>query len=302
MQLKHLSYILFIAFTLLAFSACRENKSHDAAQKDTVQTASRKKEKKTTSKTHAASSDKQVKTLIKELQKQETDYQTLEGKVSATIQTGTNKISSKANLRIIKDEMLMLSVQPLLGIEMFRVIVTPQQVTYIDRINQYYFQESIEKLTGDLKSVFNFHVLQALFTNRLFLLSKETVDQEDAPMFYLNVDGENQTTLHEKRNLSTVLNYFTFDEQQRIVGNYIGDREETIGLKWQYDQFDKLTSQTDFPFTMNLQADYDKQTIKLYIRFNSISLDKKLTVSEEIPKRYKQITLKQLTHLISTIK
>lgn len=302
MQLKHLSYTLFIAFTLLVFSACRENKSYDAAQKETVQTPSRKKEKKTTSKTHAASSDKQVKTLIKELQKQETDYQTLEGKVSATIQTGTNKMSSKANLRIIKDEMLMLSVQPLLGIEMFRVIVTPQQVTYIDRINQYYFQESIEKLTGDLKSVFNFHVLQALFTNRLFLLAKETVDQEDAQKFYLNVDGENQTTLHEKRNLSTVLNYFTFDEQQRIVGNYIGDREETIGLKWQYDQFDKLTSQTNFPFTMNLQADYDKQTIKLYIRFNSISLDKKITVSEEVPKRYKQITLKQLTNLISTIK
>lgn len=302
MQLKYLSYTLFIAFTLLAFSACRENKSHDAAQKETVQTPSRKKEKKTTSKTHAASSGKQVKTLIKELQKQETDYQTLEGKVSATIQTGTNKISSKANLRIIKDEMIMLSVQPLLGIEMFKVIVTPQQITYIDRINQYYFQESIEKLTGDLKSVFNFHVLQALFTNRLFLLSKETVGQEDAQNFYLLVDSENQTTLHEKRNLSTVLNYFTFDEQQRIVGNYIGDREETIGLKWQYDQFDKLTSQTNFPFTMNLQADYDKQTIKLYIHFNSISLDKKITVSEEIPKRYKQITLKQLTHLISTIK
>ena len=77
-------------------------------------------------------------------------------------------MASKANLKIINDQILQLSVQPLFGIEIFRFYIDNDTVVILDRMNKRYVKESINELKNRYPVEFDYHTLQSLFTNKLF--------------------------------------------------------------------------------------------------------------------------------------
>lgn len=304
-------YTLLLLLGMLLSPACRKKGTGDAdrsrelpvlkeeSAKANARIDAERKEKKQSGSSVASSA--KVKNIMEQNNAQSIKYQTFEGKVSAVVHTGKNKLTSKATIRIKKDEVLQLSAQPLMGIEMFRLIVTPRQVTYIDRMNQCYFQESANKLTGDLQAVFDYHILQSLFTNRLFTLTPSKDHKPDTRAFTASDYTDQQLFLTEKRQQSTVMNRFILDSRRQIVESYIGDRAKITYLLWQYSDFDQKQTTSAFPKKMVIQAAFNQQIMQLRLSFNSISLDRSLTISDDIPARYTRITMAQLTKLINNL-
>ena len=62
--------------------------------------------------------------------------------LNAKIKLNDNNTSKiNANIRIIKDSLIWISVKAGLGIEIFRTIITPDSIRYINHINKDYFIE-----------------------------------------------------------------------------------------------------------------------------------------------------------------
>lgn len=87
--------------------------------------------------------------------------------VNATIDNDKN--SFNINMRMCRDSAIWVSVSPLLGIEAVRVLLTPDTVRFLDRINHEY-KVSGYKLINDLLNSGNldFEIIQGVLTGNLF--------------------------------------------------------------------------------------------------------------------------------------
>lgn len=244
--------------------------------------------------------EKDLKSLVQD--HCDADFKTLEGKMMLKLTNKEKQYSSRATLRILKDSAIQLSIQPLLGIEAARLVVTPDRVTCIDRINQYYFQEETKSLSGNLQSVFNYSVLQSLFTNQLFLLKKAKLTGSDYNAFSMEKQLSGETVLTEKKHSSKVSSLFTFSPENDLSETFIGNKEQTSYVLWGYKEFETMENETLFPTEMMIQAFFNNESAKLNLSFNYVNYDKTVNISDSFSKNYSKITVEQLLKLIQNLK
>ncbi|GHT86288.1 hypothetical protein FACS18947_6040 [Bacteroidia bacterium] len=128
---------------------------------------------------------------IESIQYQSVQYKTFSSSLRFSMKAGAKNSNTAvdAQLKIIKDKIIQLSLRvPLLGTEAARISITPDKIIIIDRINKQYFAESMETLHHIADFDFDYYSLQALFTNQLFIVGKQTFGLEDYPAFQIKED------------------------------------------------------------------------------------------------------------------
>jgi len=84
--------------------------------------------------------------LFSDIMTSEFQYSTFSAKLNMNLTNGTKSLSSRANIRIVKNSALQISIQPLFGVEMFRFYINPDTVMVVDRMNKRYVMEPIASL------------------------------------------------------------------------------------------------------------------------------------------------------------
>ena len=85
----------------------------------------------------------------------------------AMIITDEDKLSAAVTMQTVRDSMLVISVMPLLGMEMLRVEATPLEVTAIDKIHGQYATTTYAELNRKLTPSLNWDILQQLCSAEL---------------------------------------------------------------------------------------------------------------------------------------
>lgn len=70
----------------------------------------------------------------------------LSGKYTLDVSTGRNETSVVANVRYVKDSAIWASVYIIAGVELIRILITPDSVKLIDRLREVYLAESTERI------------------------------------------------------------------------------------------------------------------------------------------------------------
>lgn len=78
----------------------------------------------------------------------------------ATVTTETDRISAAVTMQTVHDSMLVISVMPMLGMEMLRVEATPMELTAIDKIHGQYATTTYAELNRKLTPSLNWDILQ----------------------------------------------------------------------------------------------------------------------------------------------
>ena len=131
----------------------------------------------------------------------------------ATIVTDEDRISANVTMQTVRDSMLVISVMPLLGIEMLRVEATPMEIIAIDKIHGQWAQATYAELNSKLTPSLNWDILQQLCTAELptgseharlqYLFDNETIEltiqyperQTDIPVRVMNQPTERYTKI-----------------------------------------------------------------------------------------------------------
>lgn len=96
----------------------------------------------------------------------------------AVVYTETDKISAAVTMQTVRDSMIVITVMPMLGIEMARLEATPMELTAIDKIHGQYAELTYAELNRKLTPSLNWDVLQQISTGELPL------GEEKARMMY----------------------------------------------------------------------------------------------------------------------
>jgi len=239
---------------------------------------------------------------IKSIQNQTVPFNTLSSSLRFSIKPGLKKSSTTANaqLRIIKDQIIQLSLRiPILGIEVARISITPEQIIIIDRNNKRYVSESMQTLKANTSSFdFDFYSLQALFTNQIFIAGKSSISQGDYNSFNWS---EGKFFVKLKNTDNQGINYdFTSDFTNRIIQTEMYKDKEEVNMNWLYKDFGLTSNNRLFPMKMEMQLTVPEDLITLNLTFNNVDIDTDFKLDTTIPNNYQPIEIEQIIKLMQS--
>ncbi|MDH6313747.1 hypothetical protein M2137_002537 [Parabacteroides sp. PFB2-10] len=230
--------------------------------------------------------------FFESIREQSFRFETLNARMNVEVKMPGKELSSRAELKMVRDSAFVLSVQPIMGIEVIRLEMDRDSIRFIDRMNKRYLAENYAQMKGQTPIVFNYNNLQSLFVNHLFFPGEESLTPALYNRFLLNQEGSSaEIKATDKSGL-----YYTFkaDGEEKLLSTFITNREETMALEWLYSAF-VLTEGQPFPTVMDVKL-LDKGETKggLKIQFTRIQTDIPVQVAGSIPDKYQRITLADL--------
>ena len=218
-------------------------------------------------------------------------------RLNAELKGTKNNMSSRVDLKMVKDSAFQLSVQPFLGIEVFRAEFTVDSIKVVDRMNKRYVAERYADLKGQTPIEFNFYNLQALFTNHIFLPGQQFIEPKQFKRFKLNQEGST-AEIRIKDSLGLLYTFFA-DGEEKLLSTYITDPSEQYALQWDYADF-RVTDGQPFPQLMDVNVLTNGSSQGgIAFRFSRIQTNVPVNLEFSIPAKYKRITFAQILKSIS---
>ena len=241
--------------------------------------------------------DKTNSNLFEDILEKEVRYSTFSSRLNMSFSTGRKVLNSRGTLRIVRNEAIQLSLQPIFGIEMFRLYIQPDCFIILDRMNKRYVHESIDDIKEEYPIGFNFYTLQSLFTNALFIPEQTTISTNDYKKFKYSKSSNNYLLSARDKKSSIDYNfYINGNDQITLAQMYMSAKN--YALDWSYNEF-VLIERLFFPLEMKILLASEKRKIDTSMYLSSISLDEPLTLDSSIPSSYTKVELEEVIKLLS---
>lgn len=227
---------------------------------------------------HGASGDVAVSKVISGHYANRKNFETVTIKANARYEDEHQTQNVTAEIRIKKDEKILVIVR-FFGITMAKAMITPDKVSYFEKMNGKYFEGDYALLSRWLGTDLDFQKVQNLFFGlALDDLTKgryeESVEGNLHKLTNRNNGGTEKEFLFEGGNFLLKREILTQKEQGRSLEiNYHTYKESTKGV---------------MPFDIAIQA-MQKEKVAIEIGYNSVSFDESLSFSYDVPKGYEQI-------------
>ena len=202
---------------------------------------------------------------------------------------GPTKVNG--TLRMKRDEVIQLSIAPFLGIEVARAEISPDGVLVMDRMNKRYVQVPFDELKNLAKADLDFHTLQALFMNEIFLPGKKVLTVRDISSFAVRPENEN-ALIEVKNGKHFAYRFRTNTNDGLLKESHIGLSGTRYGINWRYDKFRPL-EQRQFPGTMTVSFEGAAKPVTAVFELSRLSTNKDWAHTE-VPGKYERIELQDL--------
>lgn len=212
-------------------------------------------------------------TLLTQCQQHSKPIEWLSAQLNGTATFNQQTLPLNAQLRLRKDSVLWLSFRALMGIEVARLLLSPDSIKLINRLNTSYFVGPISELANTYQLPFLYEQLQDVLLARLSFNPKEfnRVVYDEYGYALYNLKGD---TLPDYR-LNT-------DYLPTSISLGRGDSQRLTISYSDYQQIDSLW----VPKELYVQAQSDTNTIMATFRFSKTTINTPKKVKFSIPSSY----------------
>ena len=207
-------------------------------------------------------------------------------KMSMSINYGQMTFTVKSSIRIATDSLLSISIQPALGIEMFRAEFTPSGFKVYDKMNRRYSENSYEYIKLSWGLDVDYKAIEALFSHRLFI-PQSTDPNEICKDFRIEYLADT-TAIVSNTPIGKYTQQFDID-----MNNY---RLTMSGLRYEDQLVMAITygalksfDKTLFPETVYLQTTMTETNVSATLNIEKIKFNEPLCISPINTSRYKKV-------------
>lgn len=113
--------------------------------------------------------------IIKENAASEFDFEYIGMKLNADLFSGDKKNSFKATIRMKRDSIIWISISPALGVEVVRMIITPDSVKYVSKIpgDKHYYLGDFSVIRDVANMDLDFRQIQDILVGNAVFLDKQ---------------------------------------------------------------------------------------------------------------------------------
>ena len=207
-------------------------------------------------------------------------------KMSMSINYGQMTFTVKSSIRIATDSLLSISIQPALGIEMFRAEFTPSGFKVYDKMNRRYSENSYEYIKLSWGLDVDYKAIEALFSHRMFI-PQSTDPNEICKDFRIEYLADT-TAIVSNTPIGKYTQQFDID-----MNNY---RLTMSGLRYEDQLVMAITygalksfDKTLFPETVYLQTTMTETNVSATLNIEKVKFNEPLYTSPINTSRYKKV-------------
>lgn len=209
------------------------------------------------------------------------DFSTLYIKASAKYKHDDDSQSVTAEIKIKKDEQILVSIR-FLGITMAKALITPKEVKYYEKLNGNYFEGNYESLSQWLGTDLNFAKIQNMLLGQpIDDLTKQKYTFSETDKFY---------KLNAKEG-TTDKSFFFEAERFLLKKQEISQPEKERNFEANYPNF-QVFAAAILPAGLTINAFQKKGKTTIIIDYNSITFNEELTFPYSVPEGYDRIYIK----------
>jgi outer membrane lipoprotein-sorting protein len=232
--------------------------------------------------------------LLSKLKEKELKFDWLTAKFSADYKNKDTEHSFGGQIRIRKDSLIWISLSPMMGIEVIRLMVSQDSVKFINRMNNTYFVGDYDYLNKFLNTNIDFDILQA------FLIGRD-LSFYDYDHFKATVDGhlykltttdrqklKNYVKSSEEEVKAFIQNIWLDPETYKITQADVKEvKREKQRLEATYGSFEPIQGQL-FPMKMEYNI-YADNNIFSTATFSKVTIDEPQQFPFKIPASFKPV-------------
>lgn len=217
-------------------------------------------------------------------------YLSTKANVSYTDKSGETN-SFDINLRMNKDSAIWISITPLLGIEVARVLIRPDSVFILDRLHKTVMRRNFNYFEEWLRARANFDMIQSVLIGNYFqYMEKEKIKSlyDEQPYFILSTLNKRQVrrASEEKDPSKPVTQDFWIDGNYRIAKSRITDDPKNRNIEANYKNFTEVSGGL-FPNSLIVTVASGSPTI-IKVEYTKVESEETMQMPFTIPAKYEE--------------
>lgn len=217
--------------------------------------------------------------LLKNYELSNLNFHTFSGRAKANVQVGKETHNATVNVRMDRDRSIWISVTALLGIEAARVLITPDSVKIMNKIQGEYIAKPFSYIYNYTNKGISFRMLQDI------LVGNMTVDMLRTDQLQVATSTEDVQVIGIKDGLT--FHYGVNNKNRPFAFNLI-ELGKSQKLETSYSEFADISGY-NFPqrFTLNIEG--AGSTVKADMLYNKTEFNTAIETPFSVPSRYKEI-------------
>lgn len=212
--------------------------------------------------------------------------------ISMQASYANHSFTFRGSLRIITDSVISFSIQPMLGIEMFRVEFTTGNFAIYDKMNRRYSENNYEYLKYQYGLNVSYDVIQAIFSQHLFTLESTLLPDivEAFEIVQSTANNDTVSLLSKEYIFSTTKQRFDInrlDNHITFAGVELDDKS-THGIS--FNGMAK-SNQIEYPKEVELNAEMNNKEIEAKLSIEKIAFNRTINITPINKTRYKKVTV-----------
>ena len=205
------------------------------------------------------------------------DFNTFSSRGSANYSDEKQSYSFSTDIRIKKDQIIWINIK-LLGFPVAKALITPDKVSYFEKINNTYFEGDFSSLSKWLATPLDFYKIQNL------LLAK--------PIYNLKEDTFTSLIVNKLHQLKSVKEEEVSKSFSFEANNFLLKQQELTnsnsGLNINYLSYQKVNQQF-LPNALQIKTKQDNKEINISIEYKNVILNEELSYPYQIPDGYERV-------------
>jgi len=197
-----------------------------------------------------------------------------------------NAFTTHASMKIVKDSIIQISIQPALGIEMARVDFTKNGFVLIDKMNGRYFTSGYDFLLAKYKILLDYNSLQAILLNNLFLVGAAPEPYDSLMMKFTKSSFPDGVSLKSIPTKVPVPTEFTLNKDLYI--NYLSISMPLSLMTCRYIDFEKK-DEINFPSKYKFSIMDGPRTSEANITIHAVEFNKLVKINTTDLSNYEQV-------------
>jgi len=222
--------------------------------------------------------ERSSKYLLKQLAQQQLAAEWFSARARITYQDPYETVKLTSYIRMQKDSFIWMNFKKL-SVEAARVLITPDSVWIIDRLNNQYAGKDFAFIQKNFHLPVNFTALQNMLLGNPVFLTTDLEASVEEQQYRLDGNSKDWKTTYG-------LDGITFALQQVLLQDVIRGRS----LYLEQEDYQELEPEKKFSYIRNLRmVAEDQGPLELEVEFSKVELNVPKNIRFEIPKRYTKI-------------
>lgn len=223
------------------------------------------------------------------------NWQTMQTGGNIKLSAGSN-FSSSIQMRMVRDQAIYISLRPLLGIEVGKLVITADSLYAVDKVHKRYIAEKVSILTSGIPVTVS--EVQDIFLGRPFIIGKGTFNENTKSAVTVTREG-NTLVLSPDEQYKGYGYTFTIDKAARITSlGIVPTGSTTAAYQVKYSDVRRTTA-GNIAHAVNVDATVEKKKIAFSLDYKNIDWNGEVKIDRSLPKGYTRMSARDLFSMFS---